>query len=86
MTTYAYSILLLKPVRYDNVQITKQLLFVYSGIFITYGIIQTKFSDFNRCIFHSQYQISFILEFRNFSLQRRLEGKTQTIKTLKLTF
>jgi len=57
MTTYAYIILLSKPARSDTVQITKQLLFVYSGIFITYGIIQTIFSDFNRCIFHAQYQI-----------------------------
>ena len=33
---------------------TKQLSFVYSGIFISYRIIQTIYSDFNRCIFHGQ--------------------------------
>jgi hypothetical protein len=57
MTTYAYIILLSKPARPDNVQNNKTIILFYSGIFITYGIIQTIFSEFNRCIFHGQYQL-----------------------------
>jgi hypothetical protein len=57
MTTYAYTILLPKPARPGTAQNNKTIILFYGEIFITYGKMQTIFSDFNRCIFHGHYQL-----------------------------